>query len=142
MEPLTEKFTYVDPNFDITVVARQATALDGMRRAALIGQVTGEAQQQREGDDAEALLEGFVRYHMGMVWTACRATLHEVIVNDEAKPGRIVKNMTLDQFAALPDPLVQMWEAASLRLNPHWAPKMPDEDAGGSKQPATTSSDG
>ena len=42
----------------------------------------------------------------------------------------------------LPDALVTVWGNECMRLNPHWAPQVADDDAGGAKQPATTSNDG
>ena len=141
MQPLTASIHYEDPNYNLTIVVRQATAMDGMRRATFIGQVIGQTKQQRESEDADALLEGMNNYYLGITWAECRAALHEVTINDEDKPGRVTANISYEDFAALPESLVQMWHNECVRLNPHWAPKIPD-DEGGSKQPATTSSDG
>jgi hypothetical protein len=81
-------------------------------------------------------------YHIGVVWANCRATLHEVKHNDETKPGRIAKGISYDDFCALPSALVQLWEIECLRLNPHWAPKIPEATEGGSPQPSNTSNEG
>jgi hypothetical protein len=140
MQPLTASIHYEDPNYNLTIVVRQATAMDGMRRSALIGQVIGLTKTQRESEDAQELMDGLSRYWLGLAWAACRATTVEVTAAEGEAP--FTRDISFEDFQALPDALVTVWGNECMRLNPHWAPKGLEDDEGGSKQPATTSNDG
>ena len=136
MEPLTASINYIDPQHDLTIVLRQATALDDMRRAILIGHEQGKMMVGKAAEDADSpdYIERVARWNMMIVWAGCRATLHKVTINDTEKPGRVRLDMPLEEFYAYPAALAQLWELDMVRLNPQWSPRIPD-DAGGEMQP-------
>ena len=121
MQPLTASIHYEDPNYNLTIVVRQATAMDGMRRSALIGQVIGLTKTQRESEDAQELMDGLSRYWLGLAWAACRATTVEVTAAEGDAP--FTRDISFEDFQALPDALVTVCGATSVCTQPALAPK-------------------
>jgi len=121
MKLLTAETRYVDPNWDVTIETRQATALDDMRRSILIGHEQGKMGIGKEANSPD-YLEHVARWNTMIVWAGCRVTLERVTHNDPEKPNRITEGMTLEEFNTYPAALVQLWEADVMRLNPQWMP--------------------
>ena len=121
MQPLTASIHYEDPNYNLTIVVRQATAMDGMRRSALIGQVIGLTKTQRESEDAQELMDGLSRYWLGLAWAACRATTVEVTAAEGDAP--FTRDISFEDFQQLPRrPGSPCGATSGMRLNPALAP--------------------
>jgi hypothetical protein len=86
---------------------REATTLMGMRR----GQLAADAKD----DDP---LIWFARRFMYPDCLACSAG--EV-------DGKPVSQLTFDEYMALPDQITEAWLAAVYEVNPHWQPRLPEE---------------
>ncbi len=108
---LTETVEYREGDWDIEVVVSEATVLMGTMRMRLMI----EGFEQEDGDSLDLrLLHRFV-------YPVCVAGT----IDAEGIPWPLAFEDTeaeLD-FVRLPDLFARNWEAAVLRLNPHWKPQ-------------------
>lgn len=107
----TETVEYREGDWDISAVASEATVLMGTMRTRLMI----EGFEQGDGDDFDLrLLHRFV-------YPVCVAGTIEI----EGIPWPLAfKDADAEMdFVRLPDLFAREWEAAVLRLNPHWKPQ-------------------
>lgn len=106
------EIVYKDSLYDVTLVIRQATFADGMRRAALHGEAIIAGEVLGYPGDLDALITLHIR-------PSCIAGL----VSVENRGELVVKpEPTLQEFMEYPDSLVDLWQRAVWELNPHWSP--------------------
>ena len=71
-----------------------------------------------------------------MMWTAFRAlpdclgATVEIRNLDESKQS-LSAELSFDEFLDLPEALIQMWQEATYAVNPHWLPRLREEDESG-----------
>ncbi len=106
----TETVEYREGDWDIEVVVSEATVLMGTRRMLLMS----EAFEQ-DGDDFERRLLHRAVYPHVMAGTTEANGIPWPLAFEDAEAE-------LD-FVRLPDLFARDWEAAVLRLNPHWKPQ-------------------
>lgn len=94
-------------NVIVRLEIREATTLMGMRR----GQLAAEAK-----DDSDPLI-WFARRFMYPDCLAC---------SDGEIGGKPARELTFDDFLALPDQITEAWLAAVYEVNPHWQPRLPE----------------
>lgn len=88
---------------------REATTLMGMRR----GQLAAEAKD--EGDP--------------LIWFARRFMYPDCLAcSDGEIGGKPVRELTFDDFLALPEQITEGWLAAVYEVNPHWQPRLPEPE--------------
>jgi len=86
---------------------REATTLMGMRR----GQLAADAKD----DDP-------------LIWFACRFMYPDCLAcSDGEIGGKPVRELTFEEFLALPDQITEAWLAAVYEVNPHWQPRLPEK---------------
>ena len=130
----SEKVTYTDDNYDVVISVRQATVLDGMRRAILDIEASAESLDLVEEKHA-----GYLRFMVSEVYPSCMASI-ESIENGEDAEKKLSKEMSFDDFASLPDALFQQWQKVVYDLNPHWVYRRPETKQGEEKEPTDSES--
>jgi len=130
----SEKVSYRDDNYDVVVTVRQATVLDGMRRAILEIEASAESLVVVEEKHA-----GYLRFMISEVYPSCMASI-ESIENGEDAKKKLSKEMSFDEFASLPDALFQQWQKVVYELNLHWVYRRPETKQGEEKEPTDSES--
>ena len=125
---------YEDDNYDVEITVRQATVLDGMRRAILEIEASAESLVVVEEKHA-----GYLRFMISEVYPSCMASI-ESIENGEDAKKKLSKEMSFDEFASLPDALFQQWQKVVYELNLHWVYRRPETKQGEEKEPTDSES--
>jgi len=141
----TLKVSYRDDEYDLVLTVRQATILDGMRKAILDLEASSEIIKTETKDtptEVDAIPEkwsGYLRFMVSEAYPCCVAAI-ESIENAEDAKKILSKDMTFNEFADLPDALFQQWRKAVYKLNPHWIYKEPETKKGEENEPANSES--
>lgn len=86
-----------------------ATTLMGMRR----GQIAARARHEEDP----------------LRWYAARFMYADCLACSTGEiDGKPVCDLTFDEFLALPDQITEAWLEAVYQVNPHWLPKLPEQD--------------
>ena len=139
----TAKVAYADDNYDIVISLRQATVLDGMRRAILDVEARSEAlglalatdEASTEVDAVPEKWAGYLNFMVTEAYPSCVACI-ESIENADGAEKTLSKDITFAEFAGLPDALFQEWQKAAYKLNPHWVYQSPETKKGEASEPA------
>jgi len=139
------KVAYRDDGYDVVISVRRATVLDGMRKAILdveaqseIMGVTSESAPT-EVDAVPEKWSGYLRFMVSEAYPCCIAAIEKIENAEDAKKV-LSKDMTFNEFAALPDALFQQWQKAVYELNPHWVYQSPETKEGEESEPADSES--
>lgn len=125
---------YKDDNYDVGITVRQATVLDGMRRAILEIEAATESLNL-----VEERYAGYLRFMTSEVYPSCMASIEEIENGEDAKK-KLSKDMSFSEFADLPDALFQQWQKVVYELNPHWVYRRPETPEGEEKEPTNSES--
>jgi len=128
--------SYKDDSYDVEITIRQATVLDGMKRAILEIEATAESL---ELDLVEEKHVGYLRFMISEVYPSCLASV-ESIENGEDAKKKLSKDMSFDEFASLPDALFQQWQKVVYKLNPHWVYRRVETKEGEEQEPTDSES--
>lgn len=114
------KIQFEDDQYAVELSLSQADVLRGIRRTVLIS-----VQIAMPYEDKAIFAERLLRVIRVQTYPACVASLVDVkYLKPDTHPGKIDPEMSSDDFLALPDALVALWEDAAFKLNPHWLPKV------------------
>lgn len=97
----------------VSVVVREGTLRDKLKRASMIQGLTKEGQ--REGEEWSGIVADIVMLDM---YPSCIASSAEY--KDSQYPGRTVESMSFDEFMDIPGQLLEKWAEAVFELNPDW----------------------
>ena len=107
-----KEIQYKDDFYDVTIVVKQGTLSDGMRRNAL----QGEAIASKKGADLPENLGQLVAVHYIPSCIAATASI------ENRGAQSISAEPTFEEFMEYPDALVDLWVSLIWELNPHWSP--------------------
>jgi len=124
---------YVNDDYDVELVVREATTADAFRKGALARKFATELGINLGEAGGVKGIE-LMRVHVATRFLPeCISATVEVKNRDKEKT-QLKLDLTVDDFLALPEALVMLWQEAMYALNPHWFPKRADE-SGEAKQP-------
>jgi hypothetical protein len=154
----TREIIYTDEDYNVRIVVRRATALDGMERSILITEGLRASRAGGSGEEettpTKPPMQNFFQMYTYPNSVACTSEIVNVpytdeegnvlkgddgepVMPEELLPGE-AEELSFDAFMHLPDQLVSMWHAAALELNPHWMitlPGTPEEEEGEESEP-------
>lgn len=133
----TETLEYQDDEYHVILTLRRATVKQGITRSTLINEALLEARQQQRGKtpDPATLGESIIRTY---TYPSCVAALVKVenkSVKGKPPAMKVPDEPTFEEFLDLPDGLAFQWEELAMKLNPHWAPRFPEETEEGKEPP-------
>lgn len=125
---------YKDDDYDVEITIRQATVLDGMKRAILEMEASMEPL-----DLVEEKYAGYLRFMTSEAYPCCMASV-EKFENGEDATKKLSKDMSFEDFANLPDALFQRWQKVAYELNAHWVYKSSGSKEGEESEPTDSES--
>ena len=141
----TSEIRYKDDDYEVVIVVRQASVMQGMYRTELV--VAGE---KRLYEDYPELVDtdnlsaenrvklNILRMYYQHTFPACIAATKSITCADDTTL-LILSQLTMTEFLELPESLVDVWVSAVFTDNPHWMPKLAKSkatDPGEEKEPS------
>ena len=119
---MAKEIVYREGDYDVTIVVREARAIDGYRRQVLLSEAVNLPT-----DDKASVSSLDVALTVFRIWcypalVAATATIKnsaDAKIKIEENPDKL----DLQTLLELPDSLVRRWEDTVWELNPHWIPK-------------------
>ena len=118
---------YKDDDYDVEIEVRQTSLSGSYRRVALQSR---ELAQSKERGNAKGPEDYFTQWVGWRTLPSCLGATVEIRNLDKAKT-QLPSEMNLDEFLALPEALVIVWERAVYECNPHWMPVSEEEEESG-----------
>lgn len=125
MKPIT--VTHDDPENLLSVTVSEADALQGIKRTVLISEALDtlgprpKKKKQAAGPDLPTGEDWGLFLLRRYTWPACIAAA-------VSSKGFDHSTLTFDAFCRMPERFVSAWEAAVLKLNPHWKLQLTEEE--------------
>jgi hypothetical protein len=117
-------FDYRDDDYDLTVIVKQATVLDGLQRAALEQKIQGsEMVKYLTPEIAE---RPWIVTWLKQLYIAAQTLTVDIKSNDKEK-GKVQKGLGLQEFLELPEALLNIWYMTIISVNPQLVPTPPPE---------------
>ena len=134
----TRTVAYKDDGYDVELVVRQMSLGGGFRRLALRSREAARFKERfkEPGEDAANYLQ--LHWVAHFMLPACLGATE--IKNLDADKIQVLDEMDLDDFLALPEAMVILWENAVYECNPHWMPRMKEDEQGEAREPGDDSS--
>lgn len=109
-----EEVNISTPSATAKITVSEANTLMGMRRGQLSAAADGET-------------DPILWYAKAFMYPDCLAcSTGSIVIEETLVP---VKELTFEQYMALPDQVTEAWMEAVYTANPHWMPKRRDESA-------------
>jgi len=122
----TKTVEYQDGELDVRIVVQEADGLAGMRRSVL--RSAGSAYLESLEDGGEEDEEG----KLSALEMTSRRLMAFLLYPDLLGSAREIEGLNPDldveEFFALPERLINAWQAATYALNPHWLQSEPEDD--------------
>lgn len=129
MEPIT--VTHDDPGNPLSVTVGEATALMGIKRTILISEALDSLGPRPKKSKKTKKAAGKEKVPTGQEWGIFllrRYTWPVCIAAALHSEGFDYSALTFKEFSLMPERFVSAWEAAALRLNPHWKLQLTDQE--------------
>ena len=127
----TRTVVYKDDDYDVELEVCQVSLVQGFRRIALHSREL--ARLKERGQEADLMVQ----------WVAIRSLPDCLactnIKNLSKDKKQLPTELSLDEFLALPEALVIVWEQAVYECNPHWLPQRKEPEQGEAQEPADSS---
>ena len=123
----TRTVVYKDDSYDVEIDVRQAALGGGFRRTALRSRELAQSKKRDAPEGPEGYLAQWVAFR---TLPDCLGATAEIRNLDKEKE-QLSSEMNLEEFLALPEALVIVWEQAVYECNPHWMPLPKEEEESG-----------
>lgn len=120
----TRTVEYQDGELDVRIVVQEADGLAGMRRSVLRSAGNAYLDSLQDGEDQEgklSALEVTSRRLMAFL-------LYPDLLGSAKEIEGLDPDIDVEGFFALPERLVNAWQAATYALNPHWLQIEPEDE--------------
>lgn len=127
----TRTVEYENGETTYRIVVTEATALVGMKRTILRGAAQSFIAGLRseadvgEGEAADKVARSALDVS---ALSILAVVVYPALLSAASEMEGIDAGISVEEFAALPDALMDAWEAATYELNPHWLPQPEPED--------------
>ena len=141
----TSEIQYKDDDYEVVIVVRQASVMQGMHRTELV--VAGEKQLYVDHPElvdvgnlsAENRVKlNILRMYYQHTFPACIAATTSIVCAEDTTL-LILSQLTMTEFLELPEAMVDVWVTAVFTDNPHWMPTIVEPkatDPGEEKEPS------
>ena len=117
---------FSDEEYNVLIRVRRATVLDGIRRSLLILQAR-ERFPRPNTSDIKIMSEHILA---AVTYPSCVAGTESIENLNPDSPKKLSPDLSLEEFASLPEPLASSWEITVYDLNPQWTPGGAPSEAG------------
>jgi len=125
---------YRDDDYNIEITVVQASLERGFTRASLSQRMDAQLRARKIEEGAEIGNELQYRFVAIRTYPEVMAATKQIKNVPDASgksTSQLSLPMSFEDFIALPEALVMLWEQAVYAMNPHWVPKRPKEEAEG-----------
>jgi hypothetical protein len=121
----TKTVEYQDGELEVRIVVQEADGLAGMRRSVLRSAGSAYLDSIGDGgDDGEGKLSALEMTSRRLM----AFLLYPDLLGSAKEIEGLDPDLDVEEFFALPERLINVWQAATYALNPHWLQSEPEDE--------------